>query len=366
MSEKFPRGRGSSENPANRFERLVLEPDPDPAARLAADDPEAQDPDFRDGHSNPATEFLRVTSRTAITRNDSPDLPFDFSINPYMGCEHGCAYCYARTYHEFWGFSAGLDFETKILVKEDVPDLLRKELSSPKWKPAVINLSGITDPYQPVERRLKLTRQCLEILIEFRNPFSIITKNRLVTRDLDLLARAAELGICSVLLSVTTLDPVLGGVLEPRASRPAARLDAIRILSEAGIPVGVNAAPLIPGLTDRELPSIIESAAQAGASFAGYSITRLPGAVETVFTQWLDRYAPGHRDKVLRRIRECHGGTANSSEFGNRFRGTGPHAEMIRGLFLSALQKAGLPNIRPVLRTDQFCNPLGKQLDFLD
>jgi DNA repair photolyase len=331
-------------NPPNRFDRLHLE-----------HDPESGDPE--ELAVSPGTEYLQVRSRSALSSNDSPDLPFDYSVNPYSGCEHGCAYCYARPTHEYWGFSAGLDFETRILVKQDVPELLRKELSSRRWKPAVINFSGVTDCYQPVEKRLQLTRRCVEVLLEFRNPFFIITKNRLVVRDGDLLAEAARLGLVAVLLSVTTLDGELSGKLEPRASRPGARLEAVSALAGLGVPVGVNAAPLLPGLTDHELPAILEAGVQAGAKFAHYSVARLPGAVEGVFTEWLERHAPGHKDKVLRRIRETQGGKASSSKFGERFRGQGIHAETLRALFESTRRRLNLDAGRPQLRTDLFQRP---------
>src|SRR5947209_2294940 len=234
------RGRGASHNPANRFETLHYERDPDAAP---GDDPA------------PATQFLRDRTHSIITTNDSPDVGFSASINPYRGCEHGCTYCYARPYHEYLGFSAGIDFETKIMVKEDAPKLLRKELTSPRWQPQVLGLSGVTDAYQPIERHLLLTRRCLEVLVQFRNPVVIVTKNHLVTRDSDLLRRLAEHRAASVCLSLTTLDDRLAGRLEPRATRPRGRLDAIRQLTAAGVPVTVLVAPVIPGLTDHELPA---------------------------------------------------------------------------------------------------------------
>ena len=224
------------------------------------------------------TQFFKDHSKTVIARNDSPDVGFSASLNPYRGCEHGCIYCYARPTHEYLGFSAGLDFESKIMVKEDAPELLRAELLSPKWQPQVIFMSGVTDCYQPVERKLKLTRRCLEVLAEFRNPVFIITKNRLVTRDIDLLSELARHQAAAVWLSITTLDPELRKVMEPRTSPPAARLAAIRELAQAGIPVGVNVAPVIPGLTDHEMPAILQAAAEAGATAAGYTVVRLPYA----------------------------------------------------------------------------------------
>src|SRR5262245_25350326 len=257
------RSRGAAENPPNRFEKIILEPDP-----------EWYDPD----EPVPPTQFFKDRSSTIISYNDSPDVGFEASVNPYRGCEHGCIYCYARPFHEFLGFSSGLDFETKIMVKEDAPELLRRELAAPKWKPKVIALSGVTDCYQPIERKLKLTRRCLEVLAEFRNPVGIVTKNLLVTRDVDVLGELARYGAAAVFVSVTTLDPALRKVMEPRTSPPASRLSTIETLAQAGIPVGVLVAPVIPALTDHELPGILAAAAKAGARFAGYVLLRLPYA----------------------------------------------------------------------------------------
>src|SRR6267142_3736453 len=271
MKAKPLPSRGAGGNPPNRFEKLHVETDDD----YDAD----QDP-------LPRTQFLKDNTSTIITYNDSPDVGFQASINPYRGCEHGCIYCYARPFHEYLGFSAGLDFESKFMVKEDAPELLRNELSSPKWQPQVIFLSGVTDCYQPVERKLKLTRRCLEVLAEFRNPVFIVTKNQLVTRDVDLLSELARHHAVGVLLSITTLDAGLRKVMEPRTSPPAARLAAIRELASAGIPVGVNVAPIIPGLTDHEIPAILKAAAEAGATSAGYTVVRLPHAVAPLFVKW--------------------------------------------------------------------------------
>src|SRR5512143_638830 len=233
------RGRGTPENPPNRFERLAYLPI-------------LESPDDVDGAVK--TQYLKDASRSVITFNDSPDVGFDASINPYRGCEHGCSYCYARPFHEYLGFSAGLDFETKILVKEDAPELLRKELASPKWRPRIVAISGVTDAYQPIERKLQLTRRCLEVLAEFRNPVIIVTKNQLVTRDIDLLRELASFDAAAVCVSVTSLDADLARVMEPRTSSPANRLEAIQALAEAGIPVRVLVAPTIPGLTDHAMP----------------------------------------------------------------------------------------------------------------
>ncbi|MBY0398252.1 MAG: radical SAM protein, partial [Thermoleophilia bacterium] len=244
------RGRGAAENPAGRFERFQFEPEPDP-----------DDPDATGEPGRPRTTFLIDASRSIIARNDSPDIPFDASINPYRGCEHGCAYCYARPTHEYLGFSAGLDFETKILVKPEAPALLRKALESPRWEPTVVALSGVTDAYQPAERRLRVTRGCLEVLAAFRNPVSIVTKNALVTRDVDLLGELASHRAAAVYVSVTTLEAGLARRLEPRTSPPARRLAAIEALARGGVPAGVLVAPAIPGLNDHEIPAILEAAA---------------------------------------------------------------------------------------------------------
>ena len=280
--------RGAAGNPVNRFEKIQLEPDAD------------WNPDEE---PSPATHFLKDHSSTIIAYNDSPDIGFEASVNPYRGCEHGCIYCYARPTHEYLGFSSGLDFETKIMVKEKAPELLRAELSSTRWQPGVIAMCGVTDPYQPVERRLKLTRRCLEVLAEFRNPVAIVTKNNLVARDIDVLATLARHQAAAVFVSVTTLDTSLRKVMEPRTSPPASRLATIGELARAGIPTGVLAAPVIPGLTDHELPAIISAAVNAGAQFAGYVTLRLPYAVAPLFEQWLARHFPDRKEKVLYRIR---------------------------------------------------------------
>jgi DNA repair photolyase len=340
-------GRGTSTNPVNRFERIELEPDPE------AIDSEDE---------GPRTEYYRDASRTIIAHNDSPDVGFDVSINPYRGCEHGCVYCYARPTHEWIGMSAGLDFETKILVKEDAPQLLRAELSSPKWEPQVLNISGVTDAYQPIERRLKLTRGCLEVLTEFRNPFTIITKNELVTRDIDLMKQMSEVNGVAVFLSITSLDSKLAGVLEPRASRPPRRLAAVEALAKAGIPVGAMMAPIIPGLTDHELPSIVAAAANAGARFAGYLPVRLPYGVSELFQRWLDEHAPDRKSKVLSRIRSIRGGRLNDPEFGSRMVGQGVFAEQLETMFRIACRRAGINERELDLSTAAFRRPAGPQL----
>jgi len=310
---KIP-SRGAADNPPSRFERLTVELE-EPAER------------------NPRTQFLRESARSIISRNDSPDISFSASLNPYRGCEHGCPYCYARPYHEYLGFSSGLDFETRIVVKENAAELLRGELGSPRWKPEVLAMSSITDCYQPVENRLGITRQCLQVLAEFRNPVGIITKNHLVTRDTDLLAGMAAEGLCSAHITLTSLEPELSRRLEPRASLPAHRLDAIAKLAQAGIPTGVLIAPVIPGLNDHEIPAILKAARQAGAVRASYAIIRLPHAVKEIFMSWLEEHVPGSAGKILERIRDLRGGALHSSKFGERMVGGGFWSDQIQALF---------------------------------
>ncbi|HTQ51649.1 MAG TPA: PA0069 family radical SAM protein [Candidatus Acidoferrales bacterium] len=339
--------RGATENPVNRFEKIQIEPDTDWNSEA-------------DGL--PRTQFFKDHSHTVIARNDSPDVGFTASLNPYRGCEHGCIYCYARPTHEFLGFSAGLDFESKIMVKEDAPELLRAELMSPKWQPQVIFMSGVTDCYQPVEAKLKLTRRCLEVLLEFRNPVFIITKNRLVTRDIELLSELARYQAAMVWLSITTLDIELGKVMEPRTSPPAARLDAIRELAQAGIPVGVNVAPVIPGLTDHEMPAILQAAADAGARAAGYTVVRLPYGVSGLFEKWLETHFPDRKGNVLNRLRSLRGGRLNDSQWGTRMHGQGIFADQIGQIFEATRRRAGIQNDHRELSTAAFRRPPGAQL----
>jgi DNA repair photolyase len=334
-------GRGAASNPANRFEKTSYEVS-------EWDDPE--DP-------SPQTAFLKDETRSIINYNDSPDVGFNASINPYRGCEHGCIYCFARPNHEYLGFSSGLDFETKILVKENAPELLRRELSSPKWEPQVIAISGVTDAYQPVERRLRLTRRCLEVLVEFRNPVVIITKNELVTRDIDLLRELARFDAVLVFISVTSLDGELARELEPRASQPARRLAAIEALSSAGVPVGSLVAPVIPGLTDHEMPAIVSTVAKAGAVAAGYVPLRLPYGVAPLFEEWLTLHRPLQKEKILNRIRDIRGGRLNDPNFMTRMQGHGAYAEHLSELFELSCRRAGLNSKRPKLSADAFRRP---------
>jgi DNA repair photolyase len=341
-------GRGASWSPANRFEKLHV--DLTDVDLVQAEEGDEERP--RRG-----TQFFRDATKTIIARNNSPDVGFETSVNPYRGCEHGCIYCYARPTHEYLGFSAGLDFESKIMVKTDAPELLEAELSSAKWKPQVVVMSGVTDPYQPVERKLRITRKCLDVLAKFRNPVAIITKNRLVTRDVDLLGELASFHASAVNVSVTSLDSTLQRVLEPRTSAPAARLETISMLRHARIPVGVMVAPIIPGLTDHEIPKILQACAEVGAQFAGYTIVRLPWAVAPLFENWLDEHFPDKKKKVLSRIRDLRGGEKlNSSKWGARIKGEGIFAEQIRSMFEVGCRRAGM-NARPRLSTSSFRRP---------
>jgi len=332
------RGRGVPWNPANRFERIRL------------------DLDASEGGSDSETVVLRDRTRSILAFNDSPDVGFDVGINPYRGCSHGCSYCYARPTHEYLGFSAGLDFETRILVKEDAPVLLRKALSSRRWKPRAVALSGNTDAYQPIERRLGVTRRCLEVLAEFRNPVQIVTKSHLVTRDVDLLRELARHRAATVTLSITTLRSDVQRVMEPRAATPARRLEAVRILADAGIPVGVLVAPVVPGLTDEEVPAILEAAAAAGAAHASYILLRLPHGVREIFEGWLGQHFPDRKSKVLNRIREMRGGRLYDARYGVRGRGEGPWADQLRALFRVSAGRLGLDRAPP-LSTSSFRVP---------
>jgi DNA repair photolyase len=347
----LPHGRGASWNPQNRFEAL----------EYVLDDEAELDPDDH----GPRTIYMRDPTRQIITRNDSPDVGFDASINPYRGCEHGCIYCFARPTHEYLGFSAGLDFEAKVLVKEDAPELLREELASPKWQPEVIAISGVTDAFQPIERKLEITRRCLGVLAEFRNPICVITKNHLVTRDVDHLAELAQHEAVSVNISITTLDPKLARMMEPRASTPELRLAAIETLTKAGIPTGVMVAPVVPAITDHEMPKILKAAKEAGAVSAGFVVLRLPWAVAPLFERWLDEHYPDRKDKVLNRVRDLRGGKLYDSRWGVRGRGEGIFAEQIRAVFDVTCRRLGLNERSYELSTAAF-RRRGRQATLFD
>jgi DNA repair photolyase len=326
-------GRGATTNPATRFETRTTVPCDDGWGSL--EDCFAALPPLE-------TVLIPDHSRTAIARNTSPDLGFDRSINPYRGCEHGCVYCFARPTHAYLGYSPGLDFETKLLFKPEVASLLERELRRPSYKPKPITLGSNTDPYQPVERRLKLTRQVLEVLLRFRHPVSIVTKSSSIVRDLDILGELAALKLVHVFLSVTTLDPSLARVMEPRASAPALRLRAVSALNAAGVPVGVLAAPMIPGLNDAELEAILKAAAAAGAARAGYVLLRLPLELREMFEAWLRAHMPDRAGHILSLIRQTRGGALNDATFGQRFVGTGPYAELLSQRFERAARQYGL------------------------
>jgi DNA repair photolyase len=350
MNSTLPpkKGRGHTANPTGRFEshQVVTDEYVQPRPREILDGDEEIEP-------SPRTQFFDDHARTIIASNDSPDLPFTFSLNPYRGCEHGCIYCYARPTHEYLGLSAGLDFETKIFVKKNAPELLRQELLAKKWKPETITISGVTDCYQPAEKRFQLTRKCLEVLNEFRNPYAIISKNHLVTRDLDLFQEMAQFNGVFVMISITSLQDDLISVLEPRTSRPLMRR-AIETLAKAGIPVGVNVAPIIPGLTDHELPSILKAAADAGAITAGYTIVRLPYGLKDLFTEWAQTHFPDRKDKIIHRIEEMRDGKLYRADFGSRMKGEGVFAEQMQNIFNVYTKKYGLNEKRVNLSAAHF------------
>lgn len=338
-------GRGASWNPLSRFETLEYVRDDEAPAEEGA----------------PRTIFLRDPTRTIIATNDSPDVGFETSINPYRGCEHGCIYCFARPTHEYLGFSAGLDFETKILVKEDAPALLFEELNAKKWTPKIIAISGVTDPYQPIERKLGITRGCLAVLAQFRNPVSMITKNHLVTRDVDHLGELAQYQAAEVSVSVTTLDSHVHRVMEPRTSTPALRLNAIETLAKAGVPVGVMVAPVVPGITDHEMPKILAAARDAGARWAGFVVLRLPWAVAPLFERWLEEHFPDRKEKVLNRVRDMRGGKLYDAKWGVRGRGEGIFAEQIQSIFTVTTRRLGLNQEHRELSTAHFRRPSDQQ-----
>lgn len=344
--ERPARGRGARSNPAGRFERFTHAPLEDDVWWAQDEEPGAV-----------PTTVTPDASRSILTRNDSPDVPFSLSVNPYRGCEHGCAYCFARPSHAYLGLSAGLDFETRLLAKHDAAKLLREELSRPGYRPEPIALAPNTDAYQPVERRLGITRAVLEVLAETRHPVTVITKSTLVLRDLDLLVPMAREGLCEVLLSITTLDAELARRMEPRAPAPERRLRTARALAAAGVPVGVLASPMIPALNDHELERILEAAAAAGARSASYTVVRLPHELHDLFPEWLRAAYPSRAAKVERLLRDLRGGALNDSSFDTRMRGTGPFAELLSRRFAIACRRLGLPVEARELTTARFRHP---------
>jgi DNA repair photolyase len=343
------KGRGSQFNIPNRFEQIHTD-----------HSPEHNNEDEFDLISNEKkipTIFYNDHSRSVLVKNNSPDLGLSYSINPYRGCEHGCIYCYARPTHEYLGFSAGLDFETKIMVKKDAPELLQKEFMKKSWIPQSVFFSGNTDCYQPAERNFQITRKCLEVFLTFKNPVSIITKNALVLRDLDILKELSEMNLLRVVISVTTLKKELQRKLEPRTSSPAMRLKTIEMLSSNGISTAVNVAPVIPGLTDEEIPAILKAASDSGVVKAGRVMLRLPHSVKELFTDWLEREYPDRATKIINRIKELHGDSLYNSNFGTRMTGEGLWAETIKKIFDASCKKYGLNKPTPPLSTDLFHIP---------
>ena len=346
-----PRGRGTASNPHNRFA----------AQRIIVSD----DGWFQEVPPSRATEVRVEMAKSIISRNQSPDLPFDRSLNPYRGCEHGCIYCYARPSHAYWDLSPGIDFETKLIAKRNAPALLEQQLSKPGYVCAPIALGSNTDPYQPIEREHQLTRRCLEVLLRYGHPLTIVTKGALILRDLDLLTQLAERRLVSVYISLTTLDDELKRILEPRAAAPAARLRMIRVLREQRIPVGVLCSPMIPMINDMELESLLEAAKQSGAQSANYMLLRLPREVAPLFEEWLQAHHPQRAEHVLSLIRQSRGGELYDSRFGQRFRGEGVFAELLAQRFQLALKRLGLARRADFsLDCSQFAPP-GGQLSLL-
>lgn len=349
MDDLRPRkGRGAPTNPVGRFESLDVEFEP-----TDDDLPPLE------------TELFRDATKSVIAYNDSPDLNFDASFNPYRGCEHGCAYCYARPTHEYLGLSAGLDFESKLFVKEDAPRLLREALSARSWKPQHVMMSGVTDCYQPIERHLRLTRRCLEIFADFRNPVGIVTKSELVTRDIDVMQDMTDPDTVAVNLSVTSLDASLANRLEPRAASPRRRLRAVEKLRNAGIRAGIMIGPVIPGLNDHEISDILKAASDAGAQTAGYIMLRLPYGVRELFGDWLTAHYPDRRDRVLNRVRDTRAGKLYDGAYETRMRGVGEYADQIERMYRIAVRRFGLDRKLPPLRTDLFRVP-GPQMSLFE
>jgi DNA repair photolyase len=336
------KGKGAQFNPKNKFaqQRVDIE-DEDVVHEYV-------------GGERPQTQLFIEHPKKIISEYTSPDVPGAYSVNAYQGCEHGCVYCYARESHQYWGFSAGLDFESKIIVKQNAPELLRQAFQKKNYKPETIMMSGNTDCYQPIERQFQLTRKLLEVLLEFRNPVGIITKNSLIERDLDILKEMAALNLAHVYFSITTLDESLRRTLEPRTASAEKKLAAMKLLADAGIPVGVMAAPIIPGLNHHEIPEILRRAAENGATAAGYTVVRLNGEISAIFEDWLFQHYPERKNKVIHQIEELHGGNVQDRRFGKRMSGEGPHAQIIKQLFQVSKSKYFVDKVWQPLTTDLF------------
>lgn len=347
--------RGTARNPANRFQPIATD--------RAFDDGWYQDPDDELCPDSVATEVMRETVTSIISRNQSPDVPFDQSINPYRGCEHACIYCFARPTHAYWDLSPGLDFETRLIAKPNAARKLRETFDKPGYRPSPIALGMNTDAYQPIEREHRITRSLLEVMRDYHHPVSIITKGGLILRDLDLLTELASDNLCSVRISLTTLDNDLKRRMEPRTAAPATRLALIRKLSAAGVPVGIILGPVIPFVNDHEIEGILEAASEAGARQASWIMLRLPYELDELFQDWLQRHFPERASHVMNRIRDLRGGRSYDSTFGRRMTGTGPYAELIRQRFRQRARKLGLNLHQPEpLRTDLFRRPGGEQM----
>ncbi|RZL48594.1 MAG: PA0069 family radical SAM protein [Pedobacter sp.] len=342
--DNYLNGRGAQFNSSNKFLKNSL----------AKEHPEGID-DWEEPNSK--TTFIIGKSKSVVNKVESPDVGMAYSLNPYQGCEHGCIYCYARNSHEYWGFSAGLDFERKIIVKQDAPELFKKFLEKKGWDATPISLSGNTDCYQPAERKFRLTRQLLEIALEYKQPITMITKNALILRDLDILQDLAKLKLSAVYVSITSLDEKLRLKLEPRTTTAKQRLKIIEELTKVGLPTGVMAAPMIPGLNDYEMPAILKASADNGAKSAGYTVVRLNGVINKIFEDWLRKNFPDRFDKVWHQIQNCHNGNVNDSRFGTRMRGEGNFAEMIRNTFKLHCRLNGLNNVRSELDQTLFKVP---------
>lgn len=347
--ETYLKGRGAQYNPANPYLKN----------RYVTEHAEGLDEPFLE---NTPTEFFSENPKKIINPVESPDLGLSYSMNPYQGCEHGCIYCYARNTHSYWGYGAGLDFERKIIVKENAPEVLAQQLENPRWEVRPIMLAGNTDCYQPIEQKKQLTRQMLKVLLQYRHPVSIITKNSLILRDLDILQKLNDMDLLHVNISVTTLNENLRQKLEPRTATAKKRLEVIQKLSEAGIPVNAMVAPIIPGLNDHEIPAIIKAAAINGASGAAYTVVRLNGAVGEIFGDWIHKNFPNRAKKVLSQIASCHGGNLNDSQYGRRMTGEGKYAETISNLFRVSKQKYLNGRSMKPYRYDLFCSRAGRQL----
>jgi DNA repair photolyase len=345
----YIKGRGAQINPANPYLKN----------QYVTEHPEGLDAPSVPGTQ---TEFLTEHPKKIINQVESPDLGLTYSMNPYQGCEHGCIYCFARNSHQYWGYGAGQDFERKIIIKENAPELLARQLENPRWKVAPIVLAGNTDCYQPIEQKKQLTRRMLEVLLQYRHPVSLITKNVLILRDLDLLTELNKRDLVHVNISLTTLDEKLRQKLEPRTATAEKRLEVIHRLAKAGIPVNVMLAPIIPGLNDHEIPELIKRAAWKGASSAAYTIVRLNGAIGAIFEDWIQKAYPDRAEKVLNQIASCHGGHLNDSVFGRRMTGEGKFAEAIADLFRLSKHKYLAGRSMKPFDTSHFCTRAGKQL----